>query len=168
MNARISLAAEHAGHPPEEPKLSAQQFVECMAPSEDSPGACQGAQLEDSWDYFERQGITNSECYPYTSGVNGAVETCQLDTSCPSFTVGKRIRLECEEDIQRDIMAIGPVQAIVEVAQDLFYYESGVYQPTMDTPLDRATFIVLTRMMTKSFSLYSFVILAIYTSCVNR
>lgn len=140
MNARIPLAAEHAGHPPEEPKLSAQQFVECMAPSEDSPGACQGAQLEDSWDYFERQGITNSECYPYTSGVNGAVETCQLDTSCPSFTVGKRIRLECEEDIQRDIMAFGPVQAIVEVAQDLFHYESGVYQPTMDTPLDRATF----------------------------
>ena len=113
-------------------------------------------------------GITNSECYPYTSGVNGAVETCQLDTSCPSFTVGKRIRLECEEDIQRDIMAFGPVQAIVEVAQDLFYYESGVYQPTMDTPLDRATFIVLTRMMTKSLSLYSFVVLATYTSCVNR
>ena len=136
MNARIPIAAEHAGQPPEEPKLSPQQFVSCMPSTEGSPGGCSGAQLEDSWDYFERQGITNEQCYSYT----GTVDQCSLDTSCPSFTVGKRIRLECEEDIQRDIMAFGPVQAIIEVSQDLFHYESGVYQPTMDTPLDQATF----------------------------
>lgn len=138
MNARISIAANHRGNPPEDPKLSPQQFVSCMLPAENSPGGCSGAQLEDSWDYFEHQGITTEECYPYQA----KKDECHLPRQCSShrYTVGKRIRFECEEDIQRDIINNGPVQAIIEVAQDFFHYRSGVYQPIMDTPLDRGTF----------------------------
>ncbi len=39
------------------------------------------------------------------------------------------LKVESDEDIQREILAQGPVQAIFKVHSDFFMYKSGVYEP---------------------------------------
>ena len=44
------------------------------------------------------------------------------------FKSGPAYRLGTEEDIQRDILMYGPVQALIHVQHDFFHYKSGVYR----------------------------------------
>ena len=116
-----------------EPQISTQHMVSCI-----TPGGCGGGRLADTWFHIKNQGSMDEKCYgPYTSGINNDTDVCQakLRTECSPLMSGPAYKLACEEDIQRDIINYGPVQAIMSVSHDFYHYSSGVYKSTM-SPLD--------------------------------
>jgi len=94
----------------------------------------------DAWFHLVDFGVTLESEYPYKSGVDNQTLECLVDNlsrdyDCPDgdskiWTSDEPIKLACEEDIQREIMKEGPVQAFMHVPHDFFMYESGIYSPT--------------------------------------
>lgn len=125
---------------------------------------CNGGFLEGAWDYLKRDGIVtggpwNSKqgCLPYEikacdHHVVGKLQPCKGDGPTP------RCQKKCEmgynntfsqdkhyaksvyavrgvEDIQKEIMTNGPVEAAFTVYADFPTYKSGVYEHTSGSPL---------------------------------
>jgi hypothetical protein len=134
MNARINLASKTTVSP----RLSTQELVSCV----ESAG-CGGGYITHAWFYFNQNGVSfesfeGEACYVYNSGKNNETGTCEsTDLTCSEtrFMSSPSYRLACEEDIMRDIINYGPVQALIKVAQDFFHYDSGVYHSTMEVPV---------------------------------
>ncbi|CAH1254878.1 TINAGL1 [Branchiostoma lanceolatum] len=89
--------------------------------------------------------VTTDACYPYTSGNSPQADRCAVPRSngrpypCPSNNGETTKKYQSspaykisnkEEDIMKEIMTNGPVQATMEVKPDLFSYRSGVYRHT--------------------------------------
>lgn len=121
-------------------KLSAQHLLSCNNRGQQS---CDGGHLDRAWMYFRKHGIVEESCFAYT----GKLEICnryQLD-SCPKrhlrksnkFRVGPAYRLGNETDIMYEIIKSGPVQATMKVYHDFYSYQTGVYEHTDLSVLDR-------------------------------
>jgi len=127
-------------------RLSAQEVVSC---SGGLPGGCGGGDVLDAWDHLQYDGVQLEDGYPYVSGENNETHSCMYpddkipmdrdlcSAACDTPTIwqsNEAIKLTCEEDIQREIINNGPVQAFMSVSHDFFMYSSGVYQPTRAPP----------------------------------
>ena len=123
-----------------------QEIVSCF---DDLPGGCAGGDVLDAWYRIADFGVTSEENYEYKSGETNQTFECEISDDeyelreCPQessknvnrfWKSTEPIRLACEEDIQREIINNGPVQAFLNVSHDFFHYKSGVYHKTMDPP----------------------------------
>jgi cathepsin B len=109
--------------------LSPEDLVSCDT---DNMG-CRGGQLPTAWQYMKDTGIVSDACFPYTSG-DGTSATCRHTCEdSEQFAKSKHkvahyYKLRTVEDIQKDIMSRGPVQAAFRVYKSFMSYKSGVYQ----------------------------------------
>jgi len=109
--------------------LSPEDLVSC----DKTNMGCSGGQLPAAWKYLENTGIVSDKCFPYGAG-NGDAPSCEA--SCQdgeTFATSKHkaknyYKLKTVEDIQKDIMTNGPVQAAFRVYKSFMSYKSGVYQ----------------------------------------
>ncbi|KAE8750029.1 Cathepsin BSer [Frankliniella occidentalis] len=124
----------------ETPRLAAQHLLDC---NNRKQHGCNGGHLDRAWYFTRKFGLVPESCYPWT----GREDKCHvpkkatLDTArCPLrsatsrkaktelYRMGPAYRLAGEADIMREIIRSGPVQATMRVYQDLFSYQSGVYE----------------------------------------
>jgi cathepsin B len=122
--------------------LSAQNLVSC----DQNDGGCEGGDLSSAWNYLTTNGVVTAACTPY------AFPQCNPTPCLPPFKPTPPCNRVCKdgsdyekdkhfarnsysvggwinrvEDIQREIMTRGPVQAAFTVYQDFITYKSGVY-----------------------------------------
>jgi cathepsin B len=118
----------------------------------------QGGQLGLAWQYFQQHGSVTETCLPYgdwEKPIAGPIPTCPADkqpcmpptfvqtpppqTACAqgsevkSFTADKSFvsniyNVGSARDMQREIMANGPIEGQFSVYSDFPTYKSGVYQ----------------------------------------
>ena len=111
--------------------LSPQHLVSC----DGFNYACNGGNIYLSWLYVYFYGVVTEKCKPYTSGI-GQVPPCynNCTNSSTAFvkynTSAYPIVLRSVDDIKREIMTNGPVEAGFMVYMDFMYYKSGVYTRT--------------------------------------
>jgi len=99
--------------------------------------------MSTSWRYFQNTGVVNDACIPYPfqgTSYDKNVYNDQCPSTCMNNTsmsnrmkVSSYKRLNTVEDIQRDLMANGPVHAAYTVYKDFFSYNGGVYTQTSNT-----------------------------------
>ncbi|XP_078677123.1 tubulointerstitial nephritis antigen-like [Branchiostoma floridae x Branchiostoma belcheri] len=122
--------------------LSPQNLLSCNT---NRQRGCQGGRLDRAWWFLRKKGVTTDACYPYSSGSSAQAGQCAVPRSngrpypCPSNNGDTTMKYQSspaykisnrEEDIMKEIMTNGPVQATMEVKPDLFSYRSGVYRHT--------------------------------------
>ncbi|KAI8501415.1 Tubulointerstitial nephritis antigen-like [Branchiostoma belcheri] len=122
--------------------LSPQNLLSCNT---NRQRGCQGGRLDRAWWFLRKKGVTTDACYPYSSGSSAQAGQCAVPRSngrpypCPSNNGETTMKYQSspaykissrEEDIMKEIMTNGPVQATMEVKPDLFSYRSGVYRHT--------------------------------------
>lgn len=132
------------------PQLSPQNLISCDTRNQ---GGCGGGRIDGAWWYLRRRGVVTEDCYPYQPPQDSPVEVGRCMMQSRSIGRGKRqatqrcpnthnyhndiyqstppYRLSSsEKEIMKEIMDNGPVQAIMEVHEDFFVYESGIYKHT--------------------------------------
>jgi cathepsin B len=107
--------------------LSPEDMVSC----DTGDMGCGGGMLDTEWTYLVNTGIVSDSCFPYTAGT-GVAAACQTKCSdSESFTKYKAadsFHLTTVEDIQKELMTNGPLQAAFIVYKSFMSYKSGVYQ----------------------------------------
>uniref|UniRef100_A0A671P1T5 Tubulointerstitial nephritis antigen-like n=1 Tax=Sinocyclocheilus anshuiensis TaxID=1608454 RepID=A0A671P1T5_9TELE len=132
------------------PQLSPQNLISCDTRHQ---GGCSGGRIDGAWWYLRRRGVVTEECYPFSlpQQTPADVARCMMQSQavgrgkrqatahCPnSYSYHNDIyqstppyRLSSNEnEIMKEIMDNGPVQAIMEVHEDFFVYKSGIYRHT--------------------------------------
>ncbi|KAJ8334559.1 hypothetical protein SKAU_G00401980 [Synaphobranchus kaupii] len=132
------------------PQLSPQNLISCDTRNQ---GGCAGGRIDGAWWYLRRRGVVTEECYPFSGPQQTPTEVGQCMMQSRSVGRGKRqatahcpnansyhneiyqstppYRLSSnDKEIMKEIMDNGPVQAILEVHEDFFVYQSGVYRHT--------------------------------------
>jgi cathepsin B len=102
--------------------LSPQDMVEC----DSSDNGCQGGILANAWNYLKNTGIVTDKCMPYVSGT-GSVPKCNVPSGCTKYKAADAYTVRNVADIQKEIMASGPVEAGFKVYKSFMSYKSGVY-----------------------------------------
>jgi len=108
------------------PVLSAEDLVSC----DKGDMGCQGGRLGSAWSYIKNTGLATDSCYPYSAGT-GTAAACR--TSCvdsESFTRTKAksvYAINGVANMQKDMMANGPIQVAFKVYKSFMSYKSGVY-----------------------------------------
>lgn len=116
------------------PYLSPQDMVSCDV----SNNACNGGLLDKAWDYLEKYGIVQEDCFPYKSGDGKTIPQCPQgkcidgDSKFAKFkAIAKSSKaLKCVTQIKKEIFSNGPVQTGFYVYEDFMHYKSGIYQYT--------------------------------------
>ncbi|XP_049606801.1 tubulointerstitial nephritis antigen-like isoform X1 [Syngnathus scovelli] len=132
-------------------QLSPQNLISCDTKNQ---AGCAGGRVDGAWWYLRRRGVVTEDCYPYSAPRPTATEAARCMMQSRSVGRGKRqatqrcpnahnylhndiyqstppYRLSAnEKEIMKEIMDNGPVQAIMEVHEDLFVYKSGIYKHT--------------------------------------
>ncbi|CAL6104423.1 Cathepsin_B [Hexamita inflata] len=121
------------GKDPERIEYSSQYGLSC-----DNHGCNTGVDNFPVWQYLIDIGTVPSSCISYKSGVTGKTYRCP--TKCddgsqiPSLIKAKSVKQIClyngdnhEENIKQALIN-GPVSTTIKVYEDLYYYESGIYQ----------------------------------------
>lgn len=92
---------------------------------------CSGGIPDNAWKYMTKTGISTDSCMPYTSkdgSSNGQCSaTCADGADMKKYHAKNVVDLTSVEQIQRDIMTNGPVEAGFHVYEDFMHYTSGVY-----------------------------------------
>ncbi|CAM4631483.1 unnamed protein product [Leuciscus chuanchicus] len=132
------------------PQLSPQNLISCDKRHQDG---CAGGRIDGAWWYLRRRGVVTEECYPFSAAQQNPAEVarCMMQTRavgrgkrqatalCPNshsyhndvYQSTPPYRLSSNEnEIRKEIMDNGPVQAIMEVHEDFFVYKSGIYRHT--------------------------------------
>ncbi|XP_036411414.1 tubulointerstitial nephritis antigen-like [Megalops cyprinoides] len=132
------------------PQLSPQNLISCDTRNQ---GGCAGGRIDGAWWYLRRRGVVTEECYPFTPPQQTPAQGARCMMQSRSVGRGKRqatahcpnshsyhneiyqstppYRLSSnEKEIMKEIMDNGPVQAILEVHEDFFVYQSGIYRHT--------------------------------------
>lgn len=109
--------------------LSPEDLVSCDT---DNMG-CSGGQLPTAWQYMKDKGIVSDACFPYTSGDGTSAicrHTCEdsEEFAKSKHKAAQYYKLRTVEDIQKEIISRGPVQAAFRVYKSFMSYKSGVYQ----------------------------------------
>ncbi|XP_052532873.1 tubulointerstitial nephritis antigen isoform X3 [Tympanuchus pallidicinctus] len=126
--------------------LSVQNLISCDTRNQHG---CGGGNIESAWRYLKTHGVVSYACYPsfwkhhldspsenhcYVSSEYGKNHTngpCPnaLEDSNRLYRCGSHYRVSSKEtDIMEEIMAKGPVQAIMKVYEDFFLYKEGIYR----------------------------------------
>jgi len=111
--------------------LSVQHVVSC----DYVDWGCKGGNVDTAWKFIKENGVVYESCVSYAStyGVNPACPTtCDDKTELkrPELSLGDIYHLATVEEIQSEIYENGPVSAIMVIMQDIYSYESGIYQYT--------------------------------------
>ncbi|KAI4544599.1 hypothetical protein MJG53_002530 [Ovis ammon polii x Ovis aries] len=133
------------------PVLSPQNLLSCDTHNQQG---CHGGRLDGAWWFLRRRGVVSDHCYPFSGhGRDEAVPAppCmmhsramgrgkrQATARCPNsyvhandiYQVTPAYRLGSnEKEIMKELMENGPVQALMEVHEDFFLYQSGIYSHT--------------------------------------
>ncbi|XP_040083918.1 tubulointerstitial nephritis antigen-like [Oryx dammah] len=133
------------------PVLSPQNLLSCDTHNQQG---CRGGRLDGAWWFLRRRGVVSDHCYPFSGhGRDEAVPAppCmmhsramgrgkrQATARCPNsyvhandiYQVTPAYRLGSnEKEIMKELMENGPVQALMEVHEDFFLYQSGIYSHT--------------------------------------
>lgn len=95
---------------------------------------CKGGLLDKTWKYLEETGIVAEDCFPYTSA-NGEVPSCPNKCTANGIAYkkfkavkGSSRPFTCPTQIQKEIMANGPIQTGFIVYEDFTHYKNGIYE----------------------------------------
>lgn len=129
------------------PVLSPQNLLSC---DKHNQHGCRGGRLDGAWWFLRRRGVVSDHCYPF-SGRERDEAGCmmhsramgrgkrQATARCPNhlvhandiYQVTPAYRLgSSEKEIMKELMENGPVQALMEVHEDFFLYQGGIYSHT--------------------------------------
>jgi cathepsin B len=101
--------------------FSAQNLVNCLS-------GCQGEFPDIAWNYLNEIGITTEACLPYKGKMINCVTKCEYsDDKFNKYYAGKTKFLENEYDIKKEILKNGPVTSMMNIYNDYYYYNSGIY-----------------------------------------
>ena len=96
---------------------------------------CNGGYLLLAWNFIQKTGLVEDDCYPYTSGTTKVAGECK--SSCANsnkkWKPSKGQLVEHPTSvllIQQEIQENGPVEAAFTVYEDFMSYAGGVYQHT--------------------------------------
>jgi len=122
--------------------LSFAQVVEC---DNDADG-CEGGSSYAVWNFMSTNGVVKDSCYPYyvptclpsqqpclnfvPTPSCWSNNTCVTKQAWKTYQIGNAYNLDSVEDMQRDIMTKGPIEACFSVYEDFLSYKSGVYEHT--------------------------------------
>ncbi|KAM5247016.1 tubulointerstitial nephritis antigen-like isoform 2-T2 [Ctenodactylus gundi] len=133
------------------PVLSPQNLLSCDTHHQKG---CQGGRLDGAWWFLRRRGVVSDHCYPFLGRERdeaGPSPPCmmhsratgrgkrQATARCPNshvhandiYQVTPAYRLGSDEkEIMKELMENGPVQALMEVHEDFFLYQGGIYSHT--------------------------------------
>ncbi|XP_025781812.1 tubulointerstitial nephritis antigen-like [Puma concolor] len=133
------------------PVLSPQNLLSCNTHNQQG---CRGGRLDGAWWFLRRRGVVSDHCYPFMGSERdeaGPAPRCmmhsramgrgkrQATARCPSshvhandiYQVTPAYRLgSSEKEIMKELMENGPVQALMEVHEDFFLYQGGIYSHT--------------------------------------
>ncbi|XP_007128524.1 tubulointerstitial nephritis antigen-like isoform X1 [Physeter macrocephalus] len=133
------------------PVLSPQNLLSCDTHNQQG---CRGGRLDGAWWFLRRRGVVSDHCYPFSGhgwDEAGSAPRCmmhsramgrgkrQATARCPNsyvhandiYQVTPAYRLGSnEKEIMKELMENGPVQALMEVHEDFFLYQSGIYSHT--------------------------------------
>jgi cathepsin B len=119
--------------------LSPQDLTSC----DPNNFGCQGGYINKSWDYLTETGIVTDECLPYTSGKDGDSGSCPFNKKNKCVGKGDFKKYKAEsyknfqtiQEIKREIVEHGPVEAGFTVYEDFISYTSGIYENNSDVVL---------------------------------
>jgi uncharacterized protein (TIGR02145 family) len=108
--------------------LSEQEIVSC------SPftNGCIGGSTAYVLSYLRDNGIVEESCFPYVSGTNGSVPSCNLCMTNPKkykidgFVEG----VNNADAIKKALVSKGPLIAAVPFRQSIYSYNGGIYAPS--------------------------------------
>jgi len=109
--------------------LSAQDLVSC----DTTDHGCHGGTLPNVWSWLNENGVTTTDCLPYTAG-NGTVKACPL--VCQSgegitrFKCDHKNFLSATADIQSGIYSGASAETGFDVFEDFLTYKGGIYKHT--------------------------------------
>jgi len=122
--------------------LAFAQVVEC---DNDADG-CEGGSTYAVWTFLSNNGVVTDACYPYYVPTCPPAQQpclnfvptpdCWTNNTCANkqpwkvYQIGNTYNLDSVEDMQKDIMTKGPIEACFSVYEDFLSYKSGVYQHT--------------------------------------
>ncbi|XP_006511264.1 tubulointerstitial nephritis antigen isoform X1 [Mus musculus] len=131
--------------------LSPQNLISCCAKNRHG---CNSGSIDRAWWFLRKRGLVSHACYPLFKDQNTTNNICAMASRsdgrgkrhatkpCPnSFEKSNRI-YQCsppyrvssnETEIMREIIQNGPVQAIMQVHEDFFYYKTGIYRHVVST-----------------------------------
>lgn len=136
--------------------LSPQNLISCAK----NRHGCNSGSIDKAWWYLRKRGLVSHACYPLFKNQSDANNVCAMESRsdgrgkrhatkpCPNnFEKSNRI-YQCsppyrvssnETEIMKEILQNGPVQAIMQVYKDFFYYKTGIYRhvPTINKGLEK-------------------------------
>jgi len=121
LSDRVSIASKKPT-----PVLSVEDMVSC----DRGDNGCGGGQLPNAWEYLQSTGIVTDSCFPYSAG-NGKVPACV--SKCfgrEQFVKTKAVSIFAIKgalNMQKEIVAHGPIQVAFMVYKSLMSYRSGIY-----------------------------------------
>lgn len=134
------------------PILSPQNLLSCDTHHQKG---CRGGRLDGAWWFLRCRGVVSDNCYPFSGREQNdeasPTPRCmmhsramgrgkrQATSRCPNshvdsndiYQVTPVYRLASDEkEIMKELMENGPVQALMEVHEDFFLYQRGIYSHT--------------------------------------
>jgi len=108
------------------PVLSVEDLVSC----DGGDGGCHGGRFPAAWEYLTNTGIVTDSCFPYGAG-DGTVPACPSRCEDSEAFIKYRARnayaIKGVANMQKEIMANGPIQVGFKVYKSFMSYKSGVY-----------------------------------------
>lgn len=104
--------------------LSEQDITSCAG-----AGGCGGGMSQNVASYIQNPGIASAACYPFTSGDTGTDGICQ--TTCQGRSNIQAWHTSIwpwtAEEIKQKLQADGPLAVNLQVYDDFFTYQTGIY-----------------------------------------
>jgi C1A family cysteine protease len=112
--------------------LSEQEIVSCSPHT----NGCNGGIVGYALSYIRDNGIVEESCFPYVSGNNASVPSCNLCMTNPKkykidgFIEGVMNGLTTADAIKKALVSKGPVITNVTLYQNIYSYSGGIYTPS--------------------------------------
>lgn len=94
---------------------------------------CDGGYLVPAIDYLQAEGIADDQCMPYQDEVSHCNYKC-LDSKFAYkkhyCTVGSMVIAVSEQEIKEELYLNGPMIVALEMWEDFYNYEGGIYEQT--------------------------------------
>merc|ERR1739848_176940 len=105
-------------------------------PSAELPRAVAGGrgQLPKAWEYLTNTGIVTDNCFPYSAGSGTAPQceaSCADSEAFTKFKAQNAYTVSGVDNMQKEVMTHGPIQAAFMVYSSFMSYKSGVYKKHM-------------------------------------
>ncbi|XP_027794071.2 tubulointerstitial nephritis antigen [Marmota flaviventris] len=131
--------------------LSPQNLISCCPKNRHG---CNSGSIDRAWWYLRKRGLVSHACYPLFKDQNNTNNICAMASRsdgrgkrhatkpCPNSIEKSNRIYQCspayrvssnETEIMMEIMQNGPVQAIMQVHEDFFYYKTGIYRHVTST-----------------------------------